>query len=221
MANKKSLEELTLDWVGNPKNGEPYYRPYLSQGNTNKASIFILGINPATTIYKSEKYTKNEFARSLSHPEEFYEKFYSYSGSQKTRMGINSLVKKIYAETCCSVIETNINAYPTPEAKDLKNPELREQVSRGYEISKEVFEFFKPKLVIVHGKTTLEYIKNFVTSVNIDVDKIEHEMYPNAIIKGHTVCLAPCRHLMLYGKVGNSFNSYTQNLIKYIKDNLK
>jgi hypothetical protein len=201
-----------------------YYRPLICKGELSKADIFFVGINPATPI--SEKDLKLEEYVSLLLDYDKFISFYKLSRAKKgktefsrTRIGINSFMQWLNTKTESSIIETEIIPYPTENLKLLwKEPS--HIINRGKDIFFELLMLFTPKILIIHGKETVEQLIETLSSKGIllesslildqTIEEIEARVpftsfkYPN----GKECFIVACRHFMYYGNIGDSFSSF-------------
>ncbi len=206
-----------------------YLRPYICRGNPYDARVFLVGINPATPIYPKQV-SLERYMEIVKNYETFME-FYLESrrkqnklGVSRTRMGINSLVDWIENECNTGVIETDIFTYPTKNVKELLTVNkqiLHKSIEKFWQVLLE----FQPDTIILYGSLTVDVLKKLLNEKNKQVeyfceDKngIEdiEKIFPFArfIIDSKNVNVLACRHLMYYGRSGNSFEDLRQNVKK-------
>lgn len=205
----------------------PYLRPYICKGNPYEAKVFLTGINPATPIYPSQIKIQ-EYIKMIKGYETFINFYKENRRNQnkkeisRTRMGINSLVNWIENECNTKTVETDIFTYPTQNIKELlkaDNGILNKSIEKFWEVLLE----FKPNIIILYGSLTINTFKRIVEEkqgnivyFNKSCNKIEEleKLYPFATlnIEDKNIDVLVCRHLMYYGKKGNSFEALRKNI---------
>lgn len=221
MIKKQELKKLCKP----PAKGKAYYRPFICRGNPEDIKIFLVGLNPATPIME-DKMSLDEYVNLISD----YDKFHGYYKKKrkdnnkpelsKTRAAIISFVRWLKSKTDVSIAETNIIPYPTENAQQLK----REDESihkRGKEIFYELLMFYKPSLLILHGKSTIDLIlsclkeKGLEVQDNNSIDKLRALQYSNvsewpkfAYSDGNTCSIIAYRHFIYYGPNGKKTNQF-------------
>lgn len=233
--NEKELKELVKPLVYNRTTSMPYLRPFaLPKEFQAPADIFLIGINPATLISPKhicvDKYVK------LLFDEEKFNAFYEEirlkekkSGISRTRLGTTSLIDLLETETQKKVLRTNVITYPTPRAKHLKSLPANE-IDRAKQLFLKVLYEHEPATLIAYGQPTIQHLASALDAaellattppVKIKVRDVEQSGVPFLRFKyksGKEATVFVCRHLMYYGKTGNSFKDFTQTVIKHIND---
>jgi hypothetical protein len=146
----------------------------------------------------------------------------------RTRMGMNSFLSWLSQYTESSVIETEAIPYPTAKLKQLKK-EPRYVLEKGKDILYQVVLEFKPSLLILHGKKTVENVietlidKGLVSSGKVDLECSIEDMesqsrlvnfnYPN----GKAGVNIACRHFMYYGSKGESFEPFRAKVLDVLR----
>jgi hypothetical protein len=214
---------------------QPYYRPFVCNGDQTNLDIFIVGINPATPIY--EKDIKiDEYVKLLMRYDDFYEEYQKIreeAGKTKisrTRIGTVSFVNELKRRTGKTIMETNVIPFPTATIKLLK--EIPDHVIKhAQEIFYRVLTEYTPKVIIVHSKMSLKYLVNTLDENKlIHLDEIDWQQAIVAIENkapfieftypdGKKGAIFACRHFMYYGKNGKSFEEFREKLIHYINGN--
>lgn len=215
-----------------PGAGKAYYRPFICRGDLSRADIFFVGTNPATPI-TPEDMDLDEYVELLLDYERFIE-FYKKSRISRdkselsrTRIGMNSFLKWLSKHTALSIIETDVISYPAEKLKHLRK-EPKQVIERGKDIFYELVVNFKPKLLILHGKETVEQAADVFCrsgilspgSINLDqaVDEMEKQVplieftYPD----NKTGIIVACRHFMYYGSTGDSFKEFREKLLSIV-----
>lgn len=213
-----------------------YYRPYLCKGELSKAQIFLVGINPATPIY-STQVSIGDYVEMILDYNKFEYQYRQICNSKKgqkssrTRLGINSFVEWLAVNTESSVVETNVNAYPTPN-QELLNKESAEIKQKGYNIFYTLLTRIKPRILIFHSLAALTSFDDIIRSqghkpnMNIDFDKGVRELeeespfYKFAYDAEHEATVMACRHLMYYGKSGDSYSAFKEKILEVLKRNM-
>lgn len=145
----------------------------------------------------------------------------------RTRMGINSLVDWIENECNTGVIETDIFTYPTKNVKELLAID-KQILNKSIEKFWQVLLEFQPDTIILYGSLTVDVLKKLLKDKNKQVeyfckneDGIEdiEKIFPFARfnIDSKNINVIVCRHLMYYGKNGNSFENLRQNIKKSLE----
>jgi hypothetical protein len=216
-----------------PGEGKAYYRPLICKGELDKADIFFVGTNPATPIYQ-ENVEQDAYVELLLNYNKFIEFYKGHRISKgktevsRTRMGMNSFIDWLSIHTSSSIIETEAIPYPTDKLKALwKEPKTI--IERGKNIFADLILKFEPKLIILHGKETVEQALDILIKREISVDRyvdlqqpIEsmEEQVPLFTItysNGKKGAIAACRHFMYYGSKGDSFSGFRERLLALLK----
>lgn len=220
---------------GAPSDNKAYYRPIICKGELSKVDIFFVGTNPATPIYPKDMDLDTYVDLLMDYEKfiEFYKTNRVKNGKQeisRTRIGMNSFLQWLSNNTSAAIAETEVIPYPTENIKLLRK-EPAQIIERGKEMFYELLMEFKPRLIIFHGKETVEYAADILTekgilstkSINLDqsIEEIEKQLplcnfkYDN----GKTANIMACRHFMYYGAKGESFKPFRENVLKILKDN--
>lgn len=232
MVSLDSLREMCLA----PELGKAYYRPFICKGDLSKVDLFFVGINPATPIFPKHMEIDKYVDLLLS-----YEEFMNYyKGSRisqdkdevsRTRIGMNSFFSWLSNYTDASILETDAIPYPTANLKALKK-EPRFVLEKGKDIFYSLVTEFKPSLIILHGKKTVDQaIDTFVSrgliapnTINIgqSIENMEQQVplvqfnYSN----GKMSVIMACRHFMYYGSKGDSFEPFRRKVLEILKRDL-
>ena len=148
----------------------------------------------------------------------------------RTRMGINSLVDWIENECNTGVIETDIFTYPTKNVKELLAID-KQILNKSIEKFWQVLLEFQPDTIILYGSLTVDVLKKLLKDKDKQVeyfckndDRIEdiEKIFPFARfnIDSKNINVIACRHLMYYGKNGNSFENLRQNIKKSLEKDI-
>ncbi|ARK20323.1 hypothetical protein [Sporosarcina ureae] len=233
--NIDELKQLVTPLVYNRTTTMPYLRPFtLPQGFQIPVDIFLIGINPATLISPKD-ICVNCYVNLLYNEEKFNE-FYSNLRSNdgktsisRTRLGTSSLVDLLEKETKQKVLLTNVITYPTPRAKHL---ELlpKNEIDRATQLFLKVLYEHEPKTLITYGQSTIQNLVSVLNNagllstvppLKIKVREVEKSGIPVLRFKyksGKEATVFACRHLMYYGKNGDSFKDFTKTVITHIND---
>lgn len=223
---KKLCEAPSLD--------KAYYRPFVSKGILKPRGIFVVGINPATPIFPNE-IDLDRYAQLLFDYAEFKE-YYKASRLKagktemsRTRKGIDSFIDWLVTQTDLTVTETNVIAYPTADIKLLKK-EPTWIIEQGKDIYGQLLLRLKPRLLILHGKGTvvncLEILIKLGLSIqtaidlNYSIEQMEKKL-PLLCFEyqdGTVGTILACRHFMYYGKAGDSYSSFRNNVLAVLKE---
>lgn len=212
-----------------PAENKAYYRPIICKGELSKVDIFFVGTNPATPIYPKDMDLDTYFDLLMNYERfiEFYNMSRVKSSKQeisRTRTGMNSFLNWLVTNTSVAIAETEVVPYPTENIKLLRK-EPAYIIEKGKEMFYELLMEFKPRLIILHGKETVEYAadilhrKGILSKESIDLDQHIEEMerqlpicnfiYPS----GKTANIMACRHFMYYGTTGESFKPFRENVL--------
>ncbi|WP_108668958.1 hypothetical protein [Peribacillus acanthi] len=202
----------------------PYYRPFLLHGELQQVDIFLVGINPATSVYPSEVNIETWINTIVDY--RLYNRDFSSKGS--TRRGINgflTFVKKHYTH---SLIETNFNSYPTSKAEQLAQSHIRQEVEEGEKRFIKVIEAHEPALIILHGQQTITMFMDMLKKKNWKPSKrlfkktpIEDRetQFPHFTFQyssGKIAQVFSCRHLQYFGNKGDSYKEFLDGLTPFI-----
>jgi hypothetical protein len=142
---KQKLQELTKD--------DNSLRPFVCDGNPLHAEIFIVGINPATSMKQGfwDYYTIDIFDRKRWLNDYKNNRKDKRTELSPTRAKIEKLIKNEFSDHLC--LETNLFSKPTSSLNKLE----------GKDRNTDVFDFLiktiRPKAVLIHGKNPSEFIK--------------------------------------------------------------
>ncbi|GAB6155997.1 hypothetical protein JCM17380_47490 [Desulfosporosinus burensis] len=232
MVTFDSLKQMSFA----PELGKAYYRPFICKGDLSKVDIFFVGINPATPIFPKDMEI-DKYVDLLLNYQDFMDFYKASRISQdkdevsRTRIGMNSFFSWLSNYTDASILETDVIPYPTANLKALKK-EPKFVIEKGKDIFCSLVTEFKPSLIILHGKKTVDQaIDNFVSrgliSPNtIDIEQSIEEMEQHAPLlefnysNGKTGVIMACRHFMYYGSKGVSFEPFRQKVLGIIKSDL-
>ena len=143
---------------------------------------------------------------------EFYKIHRIKNGKQevsRTRTCMNSYLNWLSSNTCAAIAETEVVPYPTESLKLLKK-EPNFIIERGKEMFYELLMEFKPRLIILHGKGTIEYANEILTergvipSKSICLDRTIEDMekqlplYRFRYQNGKIVNIMACRQYVLW-----------------------
>jgi hypothetical protein len=222
---KHSIRELCQPLLP----GKAFFRPFILKGDIESVRTFLVGINPATPIFPSDELSLDKYVQLIGNYDLFLQ-FYSACRAQnqqtplsRTRTGINNFIQWLSLHTNSSILETNVIPYPTDDLKTLY-AEPNGIRTRAKEIFLHLLLTLQPTLLIVHSKKAfMELIlllqANAITfqqepTILLPIEELEHTspiasfQYTN----GKICRIAVCRHLMYYGKKGDSFQLFRTKL---------
>lgn len=227
-----SLDSLKqMCWA--PGVGKAYFRPFICNGDLTKVDIFFVGINPATSIFP-EDMEIDKYVNLLLDYNEFMDLYKARRISQdkdevsRTRIGMNSFFSWLSNFTEASILETDAIPYPTTSLKLLKK-EPRFVIEKGKDIFYSLVTQFKPRLLILHGKKTVEQVmdiflsKGLISSKTINIEQSIEEMEQQIPLvqfkysNGKAGLIVACRHFMYYGNKGDSFEPFRQRMLEILK----
>lgn len=214
---------------------DPYLRPFLFNGEFTDSRIAIVGINPATKIYPSQ-IDLDKYIILLTEYKKFnsvYEKIRKEQGMSeisRTRLGIKSFRNWIEENISPDILETDIYTYPTSsvyELSQLPNELLLKSNQLFWEI---ILKLDKLDFIVIYGAMSffkfiegLDFYK-IDYEINIDINMFssikemeKHSPFIKLHINRKKVYVFVTRHLMYYGKLGNSYQNIKNILINYKK----
>jgi len=149
MTNSEFKTELQKI-VGKPTS----LRPFVCDGYPLECEIFIVGINPATSInsdfwdfWKDDKFDKTKWLENY-----LEERKDKRSKMSLTRRKIEYLTNNVFYERKC--LETNVYSSATPNLKSLSND------LRNTDIFSFLLKSIKPKAIFIHGSDPANFIRN-------------------------------------------------------------
>ncbi|MGE6612521.1 hypothetical protein ACQKFG_18565 [Peribacillus sp. NPDC076916] len=206
----------------------PYYRPFILHGEPTQIDLFLVGINPATSVYFSDGVDSCKWVETLMN-HQLYHKRYSSNGP--TRKGIQGLLNYVKIHYSNSILETNINTYPTDKAKYLKTPSIQKAVIEGEYRFIKVLVAHEPSLIILHGQYTTKHFINlleknqWITRRSVKKGmpiKYREQQFPHFTFSypsGKKGNVFACRHLMYFHK-GNSYQDFLNGITPFLKKDL-
>lgn len=229
MVSIEQLKEMSKP----PLDGKAYYRPLICNGDLNNVDIFFVGTNPATPIFPSDMELEIYSTLLLNYDEfiKYYKSNRLENGKDevsRTRIGMNSFFSWLRSITDVSIAETEVIPYPTAKLKELKREPMY-IIDRGKEIFYQLVSKFKPSLLILHGKKTVEHAIDIFEkkgsiergSVNLETTIEEMEKYSPILQftypNGKIGTVMVCRHFMYYGSSGESYREFREK----VADNLR
>ena len=91
------------------------------------------------------------------------------SNKSRTRIGMNSFLSWLSNYTDASILETDAISYLTTNLKELKK-EPKFVIEKGKDIFYSLVTEFKPRLIILHGKKTVEHVIDIFVSRGFKTD---------------------------------------------------
>ena len=209
-----------------------YLRPFVSKYKTSKPNVFIVGINPASSILKIDvNYDVNRYIDLITDRESFLT-FIQQKNIQKgkkpfskTRIGLNHLVEHLETKSNgkIEVLETNINAYATPTAKKLKaiHPSIKQS---GQEWFHKLMREHTPPVVIVHSLDATRDLMKWLIANEMIQSSVYNRSYrlrdwidlgpiPINYPSGATGVVFCTKHLKYYGWKGNAFQQLREDVL--------
>ncbi|MCC9625348.1 hypothetical protein LPB41_27040 [Thalassospira sp. MA62] len=209
-----------------------YLRPFVSKCKTSKPNVFIVGINPASSILKIDvNYDVNRYIDLITDRESFLT-FIQQKNIQKgkkpfskTRIGLNHLVEHLETKSNgkIEVLETNINAYATPTAKKLKaiHPSIKQS---GQEWFHKLMREHTPAVVIVHSLDATRDLMKWLIANEMIQSSVYNRSYrlrdwidlgpiPINYPSGATGVVFCTKHLKYYGWKGNAFQQLREDVL--------
>ena len=157
--------------------------PFLCDGSPFDCQIFVVGINPASDMSLWPFWSNATGVNRKAWLEAYRKK---YGRIRPTRHRINWLVE---AAKPARVLETNIFSSHSRRERDLRK-HLR---------TSEVFDFLidklKPKIMFVHGRSTIRYIERVMSTV------LHHGEFKILNYRGMTMHVLSNRHLYNWKRI--------------------
>lgn len=143
-------------------------RPFLCSGNPLAATIFLVGLNPATSLNGSFwDYWDDETGLDRA-------KFLSDYRARKPIRGVRARLERIVAHLQGEpALETNIHSVATKRATDLKNED------KNCDAFRYLFDAILPKIVFLHSNGPIRF---FESELN---EKIPENKLHSAFWGGH------------------------------------
>lgn len=215
-----------------PSDGKAYYRPLICSGELDKADIFFVGTNPATPIYPRDLEHDDYIDLLMNYKEyiEYYKKCRVDKGKSefsRTRIGMNSFLNWLSQHTSSSIIETEVIPYPTDKLKTLWKEPIA-IIEKGKNIFVDVILRFTPRLIILHGKETVEQALDIFMKRNIKVDRYvdlkqsidsmegQASLFTITYSNGKKGVIIACRHFVYYGYKGDSFSDFRNKVLSLL-----
>jgi hypothetical protein len=205
--------------------GFPYYRPFILHGEPEQVDLFLIGINPASSVFPKNGVTMDYWIETIM-KQNFYNERFSSNG--KTRIGINGILSYIKSQYPFSIIETNINAFPTAKSYDLKRRKFLLSAIEGNNIFNKVLAAHEPSIIILFGKEAVDYFIDFLlisqfikydpSLEDISIVDCEH-LFPFITFfypSGKEARVFACRHLRYFGHKGKTFNKFVSGLTPFL-----
>ncbi len=219
------------NWLIDEYSGEICYRPFQVDGNPYKSKIFIINSYPEPLAINGANDTQ-AYANSLVDQKLFNQmnedELQNSSREYKGTLNFTNWMKETYKR---DVVLTSVNCYVAKEEtvykqlKKLNSP----LIVKGARIFKEVIEEFAPSVIILQGsKTIKEFQEQFKERLKIKKDftlPIQELEGSGVIAKlrlknGDDCLILACRSMSHFGKNGQKFIEFKDQLAKTIK-NLK
>jgi hypothetical protein len=147
------LEESEL-WLKNKCHSPegPYLRPFAPNVKWQEATVFIIGLNPATPFRNEFSSFECYWSALTRRPEQYFEAYrdkYKKNEEEKSRTSkrISELITHLSPH---NVLTTNIYAYPTTNPK--KIPKWIKHEPLAERILIKLFAICKPKVLLFHGR---------------------------------------------------------------------
>ncbi|WP_214873575.1 hypothetical protein [Exiguobacterium sp. s140] len=209
-----------------------YLRPFVSKYKWSKPNVFVVGINPASSILKIDvNYDVNRYIDIITDRESFLT-FIQQKNIQKgkkpfskTRIGLNHLVEHLETKSNgkIEVLETNINAYPTKNAKQLRALPLSIR-QQGQEWFRELMLEHAPPVVIVHSLDATRDLMKWLIANEMIKSSVYNRSYrlrdwidlgpiPINYPSGATGVVFCTKHLKYYGWKGNAFQQLREDIL--------
>jgi hypothetical protein len=147
----------------------PFLRPFAPNVKWQEATVFIVGLNPATP-FRDEFSSFDCYWDALTkHPEQYFD---VYRSKYKKNLDEKSRTSKRLSEIVTylsphNVLTTNIYAYPTTNPKRI--PKWVKQESLAERILIRLLSICKPKVLLFHGREARLFANKYF-NVELDAD---------------------------------------------------
>lgn len=130
----------------------PYLRPFAPNTKWREASVFIVGLNPATP-FKDEFNSYEHYWNSLTRfPEQYYNIYRGkYKKSEEERSRTSQRIRELLTLLSpLNVLVTNVYAYPTVNPLNIPTWIRKEPINER--ILVQLFSICKPRVLFFHGR---------------------------------------------------------------------
>ncbi len=165
-------------------------RPFVCDGNPLQAKLFIVGINPATSMENSfwDFWSINHGFKKTDWLETYIlnrKKQGKKTKLSPTRRNINNLVDAL---STLKILETNLFSKATRREADLKEEDKDDSVFKF------LLKNIKPKILLLHGNKVIEKIEK---DYNIELKK---DAFTEVKIFNQNINIYATKHLSKYSK---------------------
>jgi hypothetical protein len=200
--------ETMKRWCTPVRESSPFLRPFVARGQLSPGGAMIVGVNPATPIGTTDGIGLDEHIQSLYSIEGFlplYSRVRAQRGKAQpspTREGLDGASKWLATRGFQTVLDTNISPYPT---KDEEQWQRLSSTEKALWVFPEVVATFKPKLVVLHGKSSYEYFVDlYAPALRQEgrfLDTIKERPHLGRVCwpNGDGADVYVCRHLRYFG----------------------
>ena len=191
--NQQAKLEDELRRLTTPINGQ-YPRPWMTTSKTPwSADVFIVGRNqkngfPVDVVGSHESYLDTLFNRNGRSCRGLYDEI--VAKTSPTRSNTDRLTAKLRAGGVTNVIETNVICYSTPMSSDLRSVENKGGTERGTEIFRTIFDFIKPRVLVVHGAGSAKDLGRLLGTV-LPAEPTLPEVTARATVNGTAIWVIP------------------------------
>ncbi|WP_129727944.1 hypothetical protein [Ectobacillus funiculus] len=208
----------------------PYYRPFILHGRPEQIDLFLVGINPATAVSPEDGVDIDTWVETLMDPGLYSTR---HSSNGPTRLGIQGLLRYVKTYYPYSLLETNINAFPTSRAIGLEEYSVKEAVIEGQHRFIRILTTHEPSLIILHSQhTTREFIdilvkykwihpRHVLKKTTIKHRETQFPHFTFTYPSGKKAKVFACRHLQYFGHEGDSFQPFLHALVPFLKEKAK
>lgn len=198
-------------------------RPWMTDiAEPSEAEVFVVGANQPTAYPPDKVGSHQRFLNALFNRDgETCRTLYREirGGSSGTRSHSDDFVKMLQAAGVKKIVETNAVCFSTPKADDLKRFENREGLEKGIRIFSEIFRIIKPRVMVVHGAGTVEFLRRH-HQIRLPKPPKEGDQFPHSIIAATQVFVVRSLALPEVNKWDSWRTEYLHEIAKRVSSQL-
>jgi hypothetical protein len=222
MSVSKGFHKKINEWILSEE-GRVAFRPFLVNGNPYKTRIFVVGSFPHPFMEIDEN-EHEEYIESLLDAE-LWDGFYGEQMQSRENKGTAAFIRWLKEACGETAVQVNVTALMADSAKQLKeySKESPEDYEKGYRIFQETVEEFQPELLILHGSDALKQFRKRFGKALLDqypqMEKVQDLEEVGFFAEWklsdeRKVKIIACRNLSYYGKMGEAFRVFKEQVKK-------
>ena len=208
------------EWMQSTE-GRVAFRPFLVDGNPYRSRLFVVGAFPHPVISVDEE-EHEEYRESLVDAE-LWDAFYGDQMQSRENRGTAAFIGWLKEACGETAVHANVTALMADSTKKLKeySKESPEDYQRGFEVFKETVEEFQPEFMILYGADAVKQFRKQFAEALLDhqakVDKVQELEEAGVFAEWHLadgkkVKVLACRNLSYYGKMGEAFEAFKEQV---------